>query len=236
MSGVFISVRKVVLQILNGFYSQKVNIIYIFFVLLFYIIGCIFSLIFFPGQYTILNNSISELGSTESNPEGCWIFKVNLIITGFFLVINFLFLYKRLKSTYLLRLSIFLCVIGIIGLALTAAFPIEIQPQHQIVGNIGGISLSIGSTLMIFKKNDVISNDRLENKSLNRGFILIHGQFIITMILGIIMMNSSHFAGIWNIDPRLFGFKLWQWCHSFAFAIWIIGINLIVPDKNLKGE
>lgn len=113
--------------------------VFIFLILLFT------AYLMFPGQYTPLENWISDLGNMELNPQGAMIFNLGCILTGFVLIPFFISLswLKRENCNKLLITTQIFGFIAAIFLIMVGIFPENYPPWHWIWSALFFITLLI---------------------------------------------------------------------------------------------
>jgi hypothetical membrane protein len=102
--------------------------VFIFLILLFT------AYLMFPGQYTPLENCISDLGNMELNPQGAMIFNLCFILTVFVLIpfFNSITWLKRDNCNKLLITTQIFGFIAAIFLIMVGIFPENYPPWHWI--------------------------------------------------------------------------------------------------------
>jgi hypothetical protein len=226
---------NILLLILKGKSSKKHHGIFVICALSFLTLMWSLAQFFFIGQYSFLNNAISNQGRTDLNPNGFVFFSIGTVVTGGFLISHFLYIYNRVKPTLkpILILSILSGITGAIGFIFVGLIPGNIyKPGHSMAANIafGGLELSAILMIPVFLKK-ILSGESWP--TLPR-FIFMYALFFLLILLALIVPEMDFLAVVWNIDPRWFTSPPWQWISFFNVVIWLILAYLYIPSEQIK--
>jgi len=188
--------------------------------------------ILFEGEYSILNNHISNQGRPDLNPKGFLFFTVGCMISGIFLIFHFIYLYNNYSPTLkpILILSTAFGVIASISFTVLGFIPGTISwSVHNFFADLAFSSFYLSSFLFL-----IIMLRKIQKKeawpSIKKVGI-VYGIFFIILILTIVIPQLDFLADEWNLDERLFQPPLWQWTSLFNIVIWLLNIYLIIPSE-----
>ncbi len=223
---------NVLILMLSGRASKKQHGILVICLLSFLALMWSLAQFFFIGQYSILNNTISNQGRTDLNPNGFFFFTIGAVVTGIFLISHFLYIYNNLKPTskVILILSIIAGITGAIGFIFVGLIPGDVyKPGHSMAARIafGGLELSSVFMIPVFLRK-IISGDPWPSKI---QFIFMYVLFFLSLILALIVPEMDYLTEAWSIDPRWFTWPPWQWLSFFNVLIWLVLMYLYIPGE-----
>jgi hypothetical protein len=180
---------------------------------------------FYPTNFSILENVIDDLGSSEKNPIGSVFFGTGLVITGCFLISHFIYLGNHLYPT--LRLITVIAIgSGILGSISIIWFGLVgegISPWHDIAADfVFGDFVSCGVFLFF-----VLIRKKWHRAPLPRWryFFLLYGISFLLVAGAAIVPNMDPIDGF---DPKFFNWPVWQWITILNFVVLIFGIFYLV--------
>ncbi len=225
--------NKTIWNFFKGTATKKQHGIIIFLVLLVLAIMWLTAQALFNGHYSPLNNTISNQGRTDYNPRGFFFFTIGCATAGFFLIFHFLFLYRNYSPTliWILRLFMISGIVGGIAFMCVGFVPGNLnKPVHGFFAELafGSFYVSAFSLLIVMLRKLQLK----ESWPTPKRVIGIYTLFIVLLLLVIIMPNLDSLATVWNVDPRLFDWPIWQWTAFFNILIWLVLVYLIIPKQN----
>ncbi|MBP1945033.1 DUF998 domain-containing protein [Methanobacterium petrolearium] len=188
--------------------------VFIFLILLFT------AYLMFPGQYTPLENWMSDLGNMELNPQGAVFFNFGCIIAGFILIPFFVSLswLKREDDNKLLITTQILGFIAAIFLIMVGIFPENYPPWHWMWSALFFI------TLLIFL---VLVTIFMWSHPLFPRSLVYYGFFVIIVDLYFITINI---IPIWLPKPLL------EWFSVISALGLLLGMSFVMLTSRNKRD
>jgi len=187
----------------------------------------LFSIIFYPRDFSFLTTQVSSLGGYRPESLGYYIFTFGFISMGILLIPHGLYLFRSMKSDlgFYGHISFFFLMLSCIGICSVGIFPMSFsRTVHLIAAALAFGGIAIG---MIFLINPLV-------KRIKRGaewpswklIIILFSPLIITSILTIIIVGVPVVSQIVNNqklnEPDIWA--LFEWLLVFTSMYWFIGI------------
>ena len=187
----------------------------------------VFSIIFYPKDFSFLTTQVSALGGFRPESLGYYIYTVGFISMGILLIPHGLYLFRSLKSDLGIygRISFFLIIIACFSISCVGVFPMSFsRAAHFTAAAMAFGGFVIG---MIFLINPLV-------KRIKRGaewptwklIIILFSPLIITSILTIIIVGVPVVNQLLNgqevNEPEIWA--LFEWLLVFSSMYWFIGI------------
>ena len=206
-------------------------------------INLLLAWLLFPAElnYNIIDNSISQLGSTQDNPNGWIFFSIGMISWGFLLIPIFLYFHRRLNKIckHTARLGTFFALIGSIFIALIGVVPDDnidifgenLSDIHVIVAVVGFSGLGLG---ILFYQLPILKDSFFKrgNKQFSLG--MVFGAYGLIFLGGIGMGTAEiikEIEGLGFPGPGLLSFPFWEWMLLLFFFIFLIFASFFMPEE-----
>jgi len=186
----------------------------------------------FDGQYSPLNNTISNQGRTDYNPRGFVFFTIGCAVSGFLLIFHFIYLYHNYYPALklVLLISIASGMVASVAFMFVGFIPGDInKPVHSFFArfSFGSFYVSAFSFLLVMLRKIQLKEAWPSIKKVG----IVYTIFIILLLLVFIIPELDSLADVWNLDERLFDWPIWQWTAFFNILIWLINVYLIIPSQ-----
>lgn len=191
----------------------------------------------FEGQYSPLNNTISNQGRTDYNPRGFIFFTLGCTISGLLLILHFIYLYRNYYPTLklILQISFAAGLVGSFAFIFIGFVPGDInKPLHSFFARLafGAFYASAFSLLAVMVRKIQLKEAWPSIKQVG----IVYAIFGIILLLVIIVPELDALATVLNVDERLFDWPIWQWTAFFNIIIWLINVYLIIPARKNQSE
>ena len=225
--------KEIFKRIFRGRSSKKEHGIFLLLALSLLAILWLTAQLLFDGQYSPLNNTISNQGRTDYNPRGFVFFTIGCAVSGLLLIFHFIYLYHNYSPT--LKLIIIISTAS--GIVASVAFmfvgfiPGDInKPLHSFFARLAFSSFYVSafSFFVVMLRKIQLKEAWPSIKKVG----IVYAIFIILLLLVIIIPELDPLASLWNLDERLFNWPIWQWTAFFNILIWLINVYLIIPAQN----
>lgn len=209
----------------------------------------IIAIVFFPSNYSILTNYISDLGNHKLNPFPGWLF-FSLAFWFFSLLYPplFLYLHRRLVKIQPKKAKIgtFANSCSVLGMILLGIFPNQPETilMHSIAASLsfGGISLALTFYWLVIIED-----------SIKRALQYHHVGILMILVFITFVLTAISFFAIFQIYNDLFGtqlyiiqifgtrlfwlfkFPFWEWTLFIILAVQLFFIGLIIPEQFSRG-
>jgi hypothetical protein len=229
-------------RILSGrFISRKEHAIYLAATVAFYSACQIIALFFFPDNYSIVDNKISEQGNPILNPLGHWFFNIGSVLTGILAIPHFLYIYRKLSifpgnyfNNLLNQIAAGFSLTGAIGLSFVGFFPEVYGLIHIYISSVTFGGLCAGAfvifAIMLIRK---AIRERLKSKwHLLLAFMVLSGQLILVWsISGILFLIDEVVWYTWNWGAWLLAHPVWEWTQFLSIMMWVIGLPILISNR-----
>lgn len=209
-------------RLINGRSPREIQVIYIWSVFLTLTAVSILAQIFYPADFSLLSNTISQQGSIHENPIGSIIWRIGVILNGFahiphiFYIEHHLKPYNQKKAKFMRNFGI----ISAISFSLVGLFSIEYGAIHYIAALFafwgyyftGNISFNILNREL--KEKSTISDNQYRRI---RRFSLYFSIYF--NISGALCLSS------FLINKIFFNKDLWppvEWNYLIAICVWLL--------------
>lgn len=227
---------EIIKSFFKGIVTKKQHGIILAFALLLLAILWSTAQFLFDGHYSPLNNTISNQGRTDYNPQGYIFFTIGCATSGFFIIFHFIWLYRKYYPTLrpVLLISVLAGILGGVTFICVGFVPGDInKPVHGVFARLafGSFYTSVCSFLAVLLRKIQKKEEWPTIKSVGFAYAL----FVALLLLVIIIPELDFIATIWDLDPRLFEWPIWQWTAFFNVLIWMVNIYFLTPiNKKMK--
>ncbi|MBD3227108.1 MAG: hypothetical protein GF329_02885, partial [Candidatus Lokiarchaeota archaeon] len=195
-----------------------------FFILLFV------SWLFYPGEYTIITNAISDLGSRILNPRGWILFSLAFVFSSITITPIIINLHERVKNLNLVFSWIATCAASLstVSFLFLAIFPKELTNLHNIAALCSFLGLIIGSTFYwILMIKLAIYKIKIRHYK-----VIINISIVVSMVIITYWSFSGQFIYAYYHGGRLN--PLWEWILLFVICAQLLIISLLAPERLVK--
>lgn len=237
-----LKLRKIKNYIFNKGISEKHHKIYLFLTIGIFFAFQISSAILFPGEFTIFNNNVSNLGNLIINPKGHWLFNAGVMITGVLVIPNFLYIYKvfmRFSGNFIsllfTRLSIISCISGSIGFFFIGIFSEITGIVHFIFAGIAFVGFFTGAIILFFITlvKDTLRKNLLSKRHLIFGFSSLYFQLFVIWICAIIVIGTD-VSSIFDFSGWIVNYPFWEWGQFISLILWTFLFPFFIKHKSQK--
>lgn len=242
INGNFSKLRKIRNSIFNKKISEKSHRIYLFLTISIFFAFQISSALLFPGEFTIYNNNVSNLGNLNINPEGHWLFNAGVMITGVLVIPNFLYIYKifmrftgNFISLLFTRLSIISCISGSIGFFFIGVFSEISGIVHYVFATIafGGFFTGAIILFFLFLVKDTLRKNLLSKRPLIFGFFSLYFQlFVIWISAGVFI--GTDISSILDFSGWIVNYPFWEWGQFTSLILWTFLFPFFIKHNSQK--
>lgn len=187
----------------------------------------LFSIIFYPGDFSFLTTQVSSLGGFRPESLGYYMFTIGFVTMGILLIPHGLYLFRSLKSDLGLfgHISFFLLITACLGIIGVGLFPMSFsRAVHWIAAGMAFGGIAIGMVFLIGPLRGRIK--RGAKWPTNLLIIALFSPLIITAILTIVIVGVPVVGQILNNqelnEPDIWA--LFEWLLVFSSMYWFIGI------------
>lgn len=186
--------------------------------LAFHILAIIISYSLYPRAYSLLTNTISDLGSIEGNPRATILFGIGHVLSGVMLVPLLVRLSHQIpKGNGIAWRSarfwgLILNGLGGLGFIFVGAFPLEFDTMHGI----GAGCIFVGFIIGAFLLGRALTQDAAKDLP-----PIAHRLGLVGMRLFLVFLAIGVFTGIVLIWPGPVTFSLAEWLSFFLFLAWL---------------
>ncbi|MBD3227106.1 MAG: DUF998 domain-containing protein [Candidatus Lokiarchaeota archaeon] len=198
-------------------------------------LGLLIAWIFFPGFYSIFNNTISDLGNPNLNPfPGFQIFTITCLITGIGGIPVSLYLYRHIirYSRRLAKIAFSLNLTSLISLIMIGIFPNtgNVYYIHSIVAFIN--FLSSFSYILVYWLGLIFYTRRIPKveRFISNTIIILMISILTVNIFLLFYSTISKIIQIGIISTIILRFSFLEWLFLFTGGFQLALIVILVPN------